>query len=184
MAVAEEKMKKQQAAALKAEELRRHAVQVAEVEREARKAREEVQVVSRGGKAVKKNFLRPSGDVSISPLIMRQQIFLSIIVLPAAIDLPLSRNNTTRAVATKRNVDSARLSEPGSKKPKATKYVASRFRFIQLADKFLTGLQNQVLLAPTMSPQTSCLDLLAQHPNPHSCALLQLLSTRTTGLMY
>ena len=124
VAVTKEKTKKQQAAALKAKELRRRTAQVVEVEREARKAREEVQVVSRGGKAAKKNFPRPNGNVTVSPLDHEVTKFLIDPPCQPSIS-PSPTTDTTQA--TKRNVNSARLSEPRPlKKPKATKYVPSQ----------------------------------------------------------
>jgi len=64
--VVQEKTKKQQAATLKAEKLRRRAEQVSEVEREVRVAQAEGQSVGRGGigKVAKKTFWRPGGDVN------------------------------------------------------------------------------------------------------------------------
>lgn len=66
-AVTQEKAKKQQAATLKAEELRRRTAQVNEVEREVRKAQAEALPVRQGGraKAIKKTFPRP-GEVNVS----------------------------------------------------------------------------------------------------------------------
>jgi len=66
--VAEEKAKKKQAAMLKAEEKRRRVAQVAEVEKEVRRAQVEAQQVGqRGrGKVVKKTFPRPATDANVS----------------------------------------------------------------------------------------------------------------------
>jgi len=66
--VAEEKAKKKTAAMLKAEEQRRRATQVAEVEKEVRKAQAEVQTVGRrgGGKVIKKTFQRPAEEANVS----------------------------------------------------------------------------------------------------------------------
>jgi len=66
--VAEEKAQKKRAMTLKAEEQRRRIAQVAEVEKEVRKAQEEVQQVGqRGrGKLVKKTFPRPAAGVNVS----------------------------------------------------------------------------------------------------------------------
>jgi len=66
--VTQEKAKRQQAAALKAEKLRHRTAQVNEVEREIRRAQAEVPPVrQRGeGKITKKTFPRPDKDVNVS----------------------------------------------------------------------------------------------------------------------
>ena len=66
--VTQEKAKKQQAAITKAEELRRRAAQVGEIEREIRAAQAETQPVGQGGrgKTVKKSFRRPGGNANVS----------------------------------------------------------------------------------------------------------------------
>ena len=66
--VAQEKAKKQHAATLKAEEIRNRTARVHEVEKEVKKAQAEAQGVRQrgGGKAMKKTFRRPSGDVNVS----------------------------------------------------------------------------------------------------------------------
>ena len=66
--VAQEKAKKQQVAASKAEELRLRTARVKEVEREVRKAQAEAQSARQGGggKVIKKAFPRPSGDTNVS----------------------------------------------------------------------------------------------------------------------
>jgi len=83
--VAEEKAKKQQAATLKTDELRRRAAQVGEVEQEIRRAQGEAQSVRQrsGGKVAKKTFPRPGGDanVSFSDLCMSVDLQLSCLSL-------------------------------------------------------------------------------------------------------
>lgn len=67
--VAEEKAKKKKTAALKAEEQRRRVAQVAEVEKEVRKAQEEAKQTGKRGRATKvtkKIFCRPSQDANVS----------------------------------------------------------------------------------------------------------------------
>jgi hypothetical protein len=66
--VAQEKNKKEEAAALKAEELRQRTARVTEVEQEIKKAQAEAKAVRQKGrgKVTKKNFHRPSGDTSVS----------------------------------------------------------------------------------------------------------------------
>ena len=67
--ITEEKTKKQKAATLKAEERRRRVAQVAEVEKEVRKAQEEAQRVGQKarGTMIKKTFLHPAADATVSP---------------------------------------------------------------------------------------------------------------------
>ena len=66
--IAQEKAIRQQAAALKAEESRRHAQQVSEVEGEIKRAQAEAKAVRQGGggNVTKRNFQRPDGDANVS----------------------------------------------------------------------------------------------------------------------
>ena len=65
--VTQEKAKKQQAAASKADELRRHAARVKELEKEVRKSQVEAREARQGvrGKVTKKTFPRPSGNANV-----------------------------------------------------------------------------------------------------------------------
>jgi len=66
--VAEVKATKKQAAASKAEEQRCRAAQVAEIEKEVRRAQAEVQLVGQRGRGqvIKKTFRHPNGDANVS----------------------------------------------------------------------------------------------------------------------
>jgi len=111
--VAEEKAQKKQAATLKAEERRRRIAQVAEVEKEVRKAQEEVQQVGqRGrGKLVKKTFPRPAADVNVSSYrraLARSAVFPPTLT-PHASPPPTQATKVNRG---KRNAEMAELSDP------------------------------------------------------------------------
>ena len=115
--VAQEKAIRQQAAVLKAEESRRRAQQVSEVEGEIKRAQAEANVVRQGGggNMTKRIFQRPDGDVSVSswpPCIHRLLTFSPLIL-------------ATKTNRNKRKVDTAGMHEPGpSKATRASKYVS------------------------------------------------------------